>query len=454
MTDIVHAQIDAEGLLVQADARMAALHRAAGGLEGGKVAVPQIATLARLARTLAIPVSRPVVVAEGSQTLELLVRARLQDGLVHLAIGGWDNIRMPPPDMQDSAAREHDFARLENDGAWETDADLRLVRLSGGIDAPLGSGLSVLRGEPFARAFALQPDREGDLPILAALARRIGFSGQRATIHGVPGIMVEISGEPLFDAGGHFAGLRGTLHRAVDVTDTVDHADAPPHDGFAERLDGALRAPLGRIVGNADAIASRDEGPIRHDYAGYANDIASAGRHLLGLVDDLVDLQAIERPDFHVDAEPVDMADVARRAAGLLSVRAADKQVKIDRPDEDEELMANGEFRRVLQILVNLVGNAVRYSPAGAMVWIRTEEEGDLAAVIVADQGQGIPIAEQDRIFEKFERLDPSEPGGSGLGLYISRRLARAMGGDITVDSAPGMGARFVLTLPRPNLPA
>jgi len=79
---------------------------------------------------------------------------------------------------------------------------------------------------------------------------------------------------------------------------------------------------------------------------------------------------------------------------------------------------------------------------------VRTEQEGDLAAIIVADQGKGIAEADQDRIFEKFERVDPNEPGGTGLGLYIARRLARAMQGDISVDSKPGQGARFTFTLP------
>jgi len=97
---------------------------------------------------------------------------------------------------------------------------------------------------------------------------------------------------------------------------------------------------------------------------------------------------------------------------------------------------------------VNLIGNAVRYSPPDGMVWIRIEREGGICAVIVADQGKGIAPDDQKRIFEKFERVDPREPGGSGLGLYIARRLARAMGGDVTVDSAPGQGARFVFTLP------
>ncbi|MBM3927603.1 MAG: HAMP domain-containing histidine kinase, partial [Sphingomonadales bacterium] len=178
------------------------------------------------------------------------------------------------------------------------------------------------------------------------------------------------------------------------------------------------------------------------------DDIATAGRHLLGLVDDLVDLEAVERPDFSIDAEPIDLADVARRAAGLLAVRASQGDVRIDRPAADETQPATGDFRRSLQILVNLIGNAVRYSPRGGSVWVRITQDETHACAIVADQGKGIAEADQAMIFEKFGRVDPSEPGGSGLGLYISRRLARAMGGDITVDSAPGAGARFVFTLP------
>ena len=101
-----------------------------------------------------------------------------------------------------------------------------------------------------------------------------------------------------------------------------------------------------------------------------------------------------------------------------------------------------------MQILVNLIGNAVRYSPRGGTVWVTVQRDSGRVATIVADQGKGIAAEDQARIFEKFERVDPGEPGGSGLGLYIARRLARAMGGDLTVDSAPGEGARFVFTLP------
>ena len=219
-------------------------------------------------------------------------------------------------------------------------------------------------------------------------------------------------------------------------------------DSFSQRLDRALRGPLGKIIANADSISAQLDGPLKPDYAEYASDIANAGRHLLGLVEDLVDLQAIEREDFAILIEPIDLADVARRAAGLLGVRAAQSDVRIDKPATDEGLPVTGEFRRALQVMVNLIGNAVRYSPPGGMVWIRLEREGGMGCVIVADQGKGIAPEDHARIFEKFGRVDDSEPGGSGLGLYIARRLARAMGGDIIVDSAPGMGARFVFRLP------
>ncbi|MFM9977161.1 MAG: sensor histidine kinase, partial [Sphingomonadaceae bacterium] len=300
-------------------------------------------------------------------------------------------------------------------------------------------------GQPLTRLVRLIEDTDGNLPILAALAARTGFADQRAVLREEPEAEIVLSAVAVRDASGSFAGYQGSARTGVPIA--IDGDEALDSD-FAENLEAALRAPLVRIVSQADAIREQSEGPLRRDYAGYAGDIASAARHLLALVDDLGDLNAVERADFRPEIEDIDVADIARRAAGLLSVRAADRGIRIDRPGSDETLVARGDFRRVLQILVNLISNAVRYSPEGGMVWLRHEREGNSAVIIVADQGKGIAEGDQARIFEKFERVDPSEPGGSGLGLYIARRLARAMGGDIAVDSAPGQGARFVLTLP------
>jgi signal transduction histidine kinase len=256
-----------------------------------------------------------------------------------------------------------------------------------------------------------------------------------------------IAGVPLIDGAGHFAGFRGS---ASALSDAVP--DAPTDSSaFGERLDRALRDPLDHIITHAETIGTQSDGPLQSDYAGYAADIASAGRHLLSLVDDLVDLQAVERPDFAPAAEPVDLAHVARQAAGLLGMRASERRVRIEEPAESRTLPATGEYRRALQVLMNLLTNAIRYSPEGGTVRIQVERAGAFAAVSVIDQGKGIAESDRDRIFDKFERVDPLEPGGTGLGLYIARRLARAMGGDLVFRSNPGKGATFTFTLPIRN---
>jgi len=159
-------------------------------------------------------------------------------------------------------------------------------------------------------------------------------------------------------------------------------------------------------------------------------------------------MEVVEADDFSTAPDHIDLAEVARQAAGILGVRAAEKRIALDIPPADASLPAVAEFRRVLQILLNLIGNAIRYSPGESRVAIRLEEEGGKARVVVSDQGPGIADEDQPKVFEKFERLGRSGDGGSGLGLYISRRLARAMGGELSVESAEGEGASFVLEVP------
>jgi signal transduction histidine kinase len=328
--------------------------------------------------------------------------------------------------------------------------------LSPAAAAAAGRAPAELIGRQLTRLFRLIEETEGELPILTGLAGKRRFDHQIVELREGRGGRYRLAAVPLIDGRGRFAGFRGSATRieggavAVerDATEPLPAAMSEPGGAFGRRLDEALRAPLARIIADAETIGGQSDGPIRGDYAGYAEDIASAGRHLLSLVDDLVDLQAIERPDFRPEAEEIDLADVARRAAGLLAVRAADKGIRIDVPAASDTLLTAGEFKRSLQIVVNLLTNAIRHSPDAGQIWIRTDREGDVGALIVCDQGKGIASEDQARIFDKFERLDPADGAGTGLGLYIARRLARAMGGDLAVDSAPGQGARFTFTLP------
>ncbi|HEX8448189.1 MAG TPA: HAMP domain-containing sensor histidine kinase [Allosphingosinicella sp.] len=449
--EAVHGRIDSDGRLVEAGPRLMALHRSAGGEEGGPVAVPQIAALARLARRLGIVISRGAVAAEGDCDLDLWVRAEPKEGFVELSVTGWAARPPRAPAPASDSERQADFLRAGADWMWETDSALKLTIVSPAAAAAAGKAPAQLVGQQLTRLFRLEEGEEGELPLLTALAEQRRFDGQCAELRGGRGGRYRLSGIPLIDGAGRFAGFRGSAAALPAATEApaAPAAEARPDPGaFGERLDKALRTPLARIIASAETIGAQGDGPIKSDYAGYAGDIATAGRHLLALVDDLVDLQAIERPDFRPETEEIDLADVARRAAGLLAVRAGERPVRIDSPAPGDSLPASGDFRRALQIVVNLLTNAIRYSPEGGQIWVRTDREGDLAALVIADQGKGISDEDQARIFEKFERVDPTEAGGTGLGLYIARRLARAMGGDVAVDSAPGQGARFTFTLP------
>ncbi len=446
----VRGRVDGDGRLVMADPALADLHARAGGEQGGPLAVPQLATLARLARRLAIPISRAVIAADGEEDLDLWVRARPEGGEVALAIAGWTHRPAAPPIDAAKPTRDYDFIRADADWTWEADATLRLVALSAdGIAAMAAGGAGPALGEALTRLFVLEEGEEGGPPLLDALAGHAAFDEQIVTLRGTDR-RFRLVGTPLLDPLGRMMGFRGggfaiDLPVAAAAVAPVQSDDAKM--AFARRLDSALRTPLNRIVATAEQIREQDEGPVRTDYNGYAGDIANAGRHLLGLIDDLVDLEAVERDDLAVDAETLDLADLARRASGLLSVRADDKDMRIEQPDLAEAMPAVGDFKRALQVLVNLIGNAVRYGPQGSTVRVSVERREGTTAVIVADQGRGVAPADAERVFDKFERLGAREPG-TGLGLYISRRLARAMHGDVTIESAAGEGARFVFTLP------
>jgi signal transduction histidine kinase len=435
---VAHATVGADGRLIAADPALAELNARAGGGVGHPLAVPQLATVARLAARLGIVVSRAVLVADEDVDLRLWARAQPEGGQVHLSVSGWREMPAWRP------AASAPGLVPDADWRWETDAALRLSHVS--LEAAAGAGLDAfaLLGQPLTALFMLDTDEGGALPILDALARRRAFADQPARLR-ANGRQVVLSADLRLDADGDFAGLIGSARLAETDSETV--APALPAS-FTAGLDRALRKPLARIVANADSINAQADGPIASDYADYAADIANAGRHLLGLVDDLVDLQAIERPDFTLAVEPIDLADVGRRAVGLLAVRASQAGVIVEKPAPDAQCPARGDFRRALQIVVNLAGNALRYSPKGASVSVQVHCAEGRAKLIVADQGKGIAAEDQARIFDKFERIDPSEVGGNGLGLYIARRLARAMGGDLTVESAPGQGARFTFSLP------
>lgn len=469
MIGAVRARVDGDGVLLAADPALLRLQQLAGGTLGGPLLLPSLLRLARLAHRSGKPVERGVLTADDVHEIQAHGRFLPDAEGVRIELVDWTAVAAPG--MASTAQLPVVTERTLPPGniRWACDVRLRLVM----VEADDGWGLSNQEwlGRSLSELFHLAPDEEGNFALLVGLAGQADFIGQsaRLALGEAAGTIMRLDARSMYDDA-LFTGFVGEAQaigfasappaELVDPADiTADVLVAASGEAsnllgtmdprrFSLRVDGALRRPLGRIIANAETIAGQLQGPIRADYARYASDIALAGRHLLDLVDDLADLQAVERDSFTIASERVDLADVARRAAGLLAMKAQERGVRIDAPHDDEHALATGEFRRVLQILLNLIGNAVRYGPDNGMIWLRVETDDGWASVTVADQGQGISAEDQAKLFSKFERLGRNDSGGSGLGLYISQRLAHAMGGDILVDSAPGQGARFTLRLP------
>ena len=446
---VIRGRIDRSGALVSADAPLLRLQQRAGAGLDKPLALPHLARLVTLAQRLHRDISRPLYAADDHSDIHALVRITPDADGASLEITDWRTRPLVQPHIPPIS----EVAVVPQSWTWECDQQLRIVALRAAPDAPpVPEGWE---GCSLSEVFELQPDEDGRFPVLRGLARQARFDGQRVR---AAQTAMTLAGEALFDATGRFTGFRGSAVAEAQPSTgqkaggaLVDPAfgSLPLSDPqFGRRIDGALRGPLSRIIATAETISGQFDGPIRADYARYAGDIAHAGRHLLGLVDDLADLQNIERPGFKAARDEIDLGDLARRAVGLLGMKAEEKGIRIDAPRTDDRAPATGEFRRVLQVLLNLLGNAIRYSPENSQIWIRVDRDGDRATVTVADQGQGIDAEQQAVVFEKFERLGRTDSGGSGLGLYIARRLARAMDGELTVDSAPGQGARFTLSLP------
>ena len=430
----VLGRVDRKGCLLSADAELAALQLEAGSHIGAELALPQLLAIVRLATKLQVPISRPATVAGEEQDIDLWVRATPDGDGVALSLERW-SFRPPAAARLTALIPQDRESEVGSAEEWATDEELRIVSLSPRLAQRLGVTPTDAVGQPLTRFFKLEEDEQGTLPLVAGVASRTEFEGQKAAMRSGEGEVFVLRGSVVHGADGRFAGFKGS------ASPESSSGFGAPGAGTADvdaALDEALRSPLDRIIESADRIVQQSDGPLRSDYADYASDIAAAARHLLSVV------RSMTGEDDRRDR--IDLAELAADAAGMLESTAEGRGVAIA-IEPSEPLSAQGDARGVIQILVNLIGNAVRHSPDGATVTVSFESAGDGARVHVADRGPGVEPADQQRIFERFEQASSGD-GGTGLGLAISRRLARSMGGDITLQSAPGEGARFTLLLP------
>jgi signal transduction histidine kinase/CHASE3 domain sensor protein/ActR/RegA family two-component response regulator len=272
--------------------------------------------------------------------------------------------------------------------------------------------------------------------------------------------------EPVHAAGDEFGQLAGALMRAKGLLDSraalldrrADELTAARDEAvratqaknaFLSNTSHELRTPLNAVLGFTQLLQLSD---LDHEDKESVQRILSAGRHLLALINELIDIARIESGGFSLSVEPVQIQQLVEETCQLMAPLAAERSITVGQYYPEPGLAVRADRQRLGQIMLNLVSNAIKYNRQGGEVSVTCRADGpDRATVAVTDTGPGISAANLERIFVPFERLGAEQTGieGTGIGLPLALALAQAMGGQLTAASTVGEGSSFTVTLPR-----
>jgi signal transduction histidine kinase/putative methionine-R-sulfoxide reductase with GAF domain len=219
---------------------------------------------------------------------------------------------------------------------------------------------------------------------------------------------------------------------------------------FLANMSHELRTPLNAILGYTELMADGAYGEPSEKMLGILKRLEANGKHLLGLINDVLDLSKIEAGQLELELSDYCIQDIAQTVRSTLEPLAADKRLGFKVEVAPQLPSGHGDGRRLTQVLINLVGNAIKFTDAGEVA-IKAEAHNGSFHVSVRDTGPGISSADQARLFQEFQQADNAitkKKGGTGLGLAISKRIIEMHGGRIWVESQPGQGSTFTFTLP------
>ena len=275
---------------------------------------------------------------------------------------------------------------------------------------------------------------------------------------------VLLNASAVYDSGGNFVMSRST---AFDMLERKQAAEALRlansdllralriKDEFLANMSHELRTPLNTILVSSEVLADEITGPINERQRRYVSTIDMSGRHLLALINDILDLSKIEADRMTLDLEDIAADEICRTCLLFIKDQAVRKSLQVDYQSDAPGLRLAADPRRLKQMLINLLSNAVKFTPEGGRVSldVHAEPDADRIAFAVQDTGIGIPPDDIDKLFQPFTQLDSRRAGrqeGTGLGLALVSRLAQVHGGIVRVESTgvPGQGSCFTLLLP------
>ncbi len=365
-----------------------------------------------------------------------------------------------------SEQRFRDIADVASDWFWEMDAELRFTYITdrvsqiGGLlpSQVVGKTRQEIATDP---SILDTPEWQAHFDDLAARKAFRSFQYSYTTANGRQ-YHVAVSGKPIFDADGEFTGYRGT---GTDVTDAVKalqtqqmaHEQAElanrAKSEFLANMSHELRTPLNAIIGFSEILQQETFGPIAvPQYQGYVTDILESGRHLLSLINDILDLSKIEAGKLELFEEDIPLAGVFEACRKLVQHRLEAGGLQC-RFEVEESLPAlRCDERKIKQVLLNLLSNAIKFSREGGIVQTRAfQNRAGEIKIEVEDSGIGIAPEDIERILIPFEQAASSMTRmheGSGLGLPLARSLVESHGGTLTISSEPGKGTVANISFP------
>jgi signal transduction histidine kinase len=249
-----------------------------------------------------------------------------------------------------------------------------------------------------------------------------------------------------------FAMRRVVRQRLALSLMTRELAAASDHKSeFLANMSHELRTPLNAVIGFSDVLEQRMVGELSEKQAEYVRDISSSGKHLLDLVNEILDLSKVEAGRMELQLSQFVLADTIQGAIAFVRERAARHGIEIA-PDVPLDLgTVTADERKIRQVLLNLLSNAVKFTPDGGWIGVIAQRDGGEIRISVRDTGIGIALEDQSKVFDEFQQVGgPSDRAreGTGLGLTLAKRFVELHGGRIWVESEIGKGTTFTCALP------